>query len=151
MARYMNRAIVMPNLTPPARTVAEATAYYEPIVVGRSVPLRVAAASHGARVFRKDPALRDACVARKLVAEPDDELTLDLAAHSLLEGAQLHIRDRVAGPQGEAYRRRDRAPLLSHRPPTAGPGRLRGAAGAVGGRQKIDERSISSLLWTSNA
>ena len=28
MARYMGRAIVMPNLTPPAKTVADATAYY---------------------------------------------------------------------------------------------------------------------------
>ena len=32
MARYFNRAIVMPNLTPPARTVAEAVAYRDRIV-----------------------------------------------------------------------------------------------------------------------
>ncbi len=41
MARYMNRAIVMPNLTPPARTVAEATAYYDRIRAAmRDLPRR---------------------------------------------------------------------------------------------------------------
>ena len=54
--------------------------YYEPIGVARGVPLRAAAASHGARVFRKDPALRDACIARKLVADPADDLALVVLA-----------------------------------------------------------------------
>lgn len=56
-----------------------APTYYEPACVGRNVPLRIAAATHGARVFRKDPALRDDCIAVKLVGEPVDPLTTEWA------------------------------------------------------------------------